>query len=216
MITISILIVITGICYCYTYFDKDTDVVINLSDESDPSKDVADVDHTESSSETTVLGEVSNETMEDDVTIYVHICGAIVNPGVYEVSEDTRIVDLIEVAGGLEQEAAGDYINQAQQVEDGQQIYIPTEDEVSDVGLLEFKMEDLETENDEGVLSPIDINKADVSDFMKLPGIGQAKAESIIKYRNSYGDFQSTEDLMKIAGIKEGVFQKISSYVFVK
>ncbi len=61
----------------------------------------------------------------------------------------------------------------------------------------------------------ININTASREELMTLPGIGDAKADSIISYRNENGRFNSIEDIMKISGIKEGAFEKIKSYITV-
>jgi competence protein ComEA len=62
----------------------------------------------------------------------------------------------------------------------------------------------------------ININLAGKEELMNLPGIGEAKAASIIEYRSANGHFQTIEELMKIPGIKEGLFNKVSSYITVK
>ena len=88
-------------------------------------------------------------------------------------------------------------------MEDGQQIYIPSREEQ--------QVSTAKTgESSDGLIS---INQATKEEFMTLPGIGEAKAESIISYREEHGKFQSTEDLMKISGIKEGVYNKIKDYI---
>jgi len=158
-------------------------------------------------------------------TIYVHICGAVLKSGVYEVASDARISDLIKLAGGLSKKAAGDYINQAKKVSDGERIYIPTVDEVAKLSkqqLLEGdKTSDSGNNQDTTQQSQtsgtqININIATAEQLMNLPGIGQAKAESIISYRTENGKFQKIEDLMKISGIKEGLFGKIKAFIIVK
>lgn len=61
----------------------------------------------------------------------------------------------------------------------------------------------------------VDINTADASALMSLPGIGQSKADAIIAYRNEHGAFKAPEELMNISGIKEGVYQKIKDSIKV-
>ena len=61
----------------------------------------------------------------------------------------------------------------------------------------------------------VDINTADASALMSLPGIGQSKADAIIAYRNEHGTFKAPEELMNISGIKEGVYQKIKDSIKV-
>jgi len=147
-----------------------------------------------------------HETEQDrsDSTIQVYICGEVKHPGVYEFDQDARIISAIEAAGGLTKKAAPESINQAQKMEDGQQIYVPSETEQQEMST------EKSGENSEGLIS---INQATKEEFMTLPGIGEAKADSIISYREEHGNFQSTEDLMKISGIKEGVYNKIKDYI---
>lgn len=148
---------------------------------------------------------------------YVHICGAVTNPGVYRIDEGSRIIDVIDLAGGLTEDAAGDYINQAQQITDGLRIYIPDKEEVKMLPSIDLFTEDTVTSKQTSEAKKlVDINEADINQLMELPGIGQKKAETIIEYRDNNGGFQKPEDLMKIPGIKEGMFQKISPYITVK
>lgn len=152
--------------------------------------------------------------------IYVHLCGAIVYPDVYHVEAGTRLVDIIEMAGGLTPEAAGDYINQAMVAEDGQRIYIPTKDELKELTLAEYMKGDNsgqgEKRADKEANSRVNINTADETELMSLPGIGQAKAKSIVEYRKKNGDFKDATDLKKIPGIKDGLFGPIADLITVK
>lgn len=139
---------------------------------------------------------------------YVQITGAVANPGVYEIGSDTRLFEVIELAGGLNDDAAADYVNQAQAVSDGQNIHIAS---ISELDTLESG-EDNSEKSDDG---KININSADKESLMNLPGIGESKADLIIDYRQSNGMFTSIEDIMKIQGIKEGVFNKIKDSITV-
>lgn len=152
--------------------------------------------------------------------IYIHLCGAVQQPDVYKVTKGTRLIDVIRQAGGLTPDSAGDYINQAQLVMDGQRIYIPTKEEVKNRDAEELirdndSQNSIETQVTDTTNHLININEAELNDLMKLPGVGQAKAQSIIEYRNTKGKFQKVEDLMKIKGIKEGLFQKIASLITI-
>lgn len=64
--------------------------------------------------------------------IFVDVCGAVVNPGVYELDEGARIFQAVDAAGGYLPEAAINYLNKARSIGDGQQIYVPTEKEVAE------------------------------------------------------------------------------------
>lgn len=160
--------------------------------------------------------------------IYIHICGAVKKPDVYKVEEDTRLVDVIKLAGGLTKEAAGDYVNQAALVQDGQKIYIPTEDEVKDTlpeGFAEPAMDsgsgnrvseiNEAAGNNSKSSGKVNINKASADELMTLAGIGEAKAAGILAYREEHGGFKSIEEIKNINGIKDSVFNKISDRITV-
>lgn len=176
---------------------------------------------TSNDTQTTEKQDMSDRASEGNALltsdIYVHLCGAVKQPGVYQVPEKSRVIDLIEQAGGLAKEAAGDYINQAQQVTDGQRIYIPTKEEVKELSAVtDFITNESNNETSSPSKKLVNINLADTKELMELPGIGEAKAASIIEYRTANGGFQTIEELMKIPGIKEGLFNKVSSFLSVK
>lgn len=193
-----ILIFILGAGLFYRHITKESDSAVLLTKEEDSPTAVRLTQ--EGESEGTKEGELL-----DDVMIYVHVCGAVTNPGVYIVKENTRLVDVILLAGGFREEAQPDSINQASIAMDGQQIYIPSKDEV-------LTIQSTHTEYS----GKININKAGIEELMTLPGIGKAKAESILKYRTDHGFFSSIEDIMNIQGIKESVFGKISDLIDIK
>lgn len=157
------------------------------------------------------------EAPKQEEEIYAHICGAVISPGVYRTVSGARVCDLIKLAGGLSENAAGDYINQAQPVTDGQRVYIPTTKETENFTASELMSGNDKMAKEAGEASGlVNINTADAEALMTLPGIGQSKANSIINYRNSNGNFKAIEELMNIPGIKEGVFNQISSNITVK
>ena len=157
------------------------------------------------------------ETKEDIIPqIYVHICGQVKKPGVYSVDYGSRLIDVIELAGGFCKEAAKDYMNQAQVVEDGSRVYIPSNEEVEELSVEEYMTSSDLSNEQSGKDNLVNINKADENELMTLPGIGESKAKSILEYRNSHGDFKKIEDIMKISGIKEGLFRKIEDKISVR
>ncbi len=157
---------------------------------------------------------------------YIYICGAVEKPDVYKVEADTRLVEVIELAGGLTKDAAGDYVNQAALVQDGQKVYIPTKEEVKgtipegypgnqdSAGGNTLKADTTVKSQDNGS-GKVNINKASAEELMTLPGIGEAKAAGIIAYRQEQGGFKSIEEIMNINGIKNSVFNKISDKITV-
>lgn len=157
--------------------------------------------------------QIQAEEAKAPLTVFVHVCGAVNHPGVYELSEGSRIFDAVEAAGGMTASAAAAYLNQAALVTDGQQLYVPTKEE-ADTGnaMSPAAQSEVSGQAEDG---KVDLNHASKNELMTLPGIGDAKAESIIRYREEQGGFQSIEELMKIEGIKEGVFQKIKDDITV-
>ena len=132
------------------------------------------------------------DCQEEMGSCMVYVCGAVENPGVYELPENSRVYEAVAMAGGM--------------TEDGQMLRIPTMEEVA------AAQEESESNVDDGLL---DINRASVADFMTLPGIGQSKAEALFQYREAHGRFSSIEEIMNVDGIKEGVFNKIKDSIKV-
>ncbi len=138
---------------------------------------------------------------ENTTIIYVHVCGAVASPGVYEFTGEERIFDAIERAGGMTLDADTTYLNMAKLLTDGMKLYVPTKEEVANMA--------------DGSSNIVNINTASVQQLTTLPGIGQSKAEDIVNYRNENGEFQTIEDIMNIPGIKEAAFNKIKDYISV-
>lgn len=142
---------------------------------------------------------------------YVYICGVVVRPGVYAVPDGSRIYEVIEAAGGMMEEADDTLVNQAEPVTDGMMIRIYTREEAeARGGLTDGAPADAERSD-----GKVDINSAGIAELMTLPGIGSAKAEAIVTYREECGAFLSIEDLMNIPGIKEGIFRQIKEHIKV-
>lgn len=137
--------------------------------------------------------------------IYVDVCGEVLQPGVYCLVENARVCDAILAAGGFTELAAKESVNQARVLSDGEQLNIPS--------LLDVQEGDWTgggTEVSDGL---VNINTAEESELMTLPGIGKAKAADIISYRTEHGNFQKTEDLMQVPGIKEGLYQRLKDKI---
>ena len=159
--------------------------------------------------------------------IFVHVCGAVKKEGVYELSPDARVVDAIRAAGGCTKKAASFGINQAEALKDGVQVYVPTKAEIkketNGVGsLASFGTEGVRTglssqgpNSGEGGDALININLATKEELMKLNGVGEAKAELIITYRQAKGGFKDIKDIMKIKGIKQKFFDKIKDKICI-
>lgn len=137
--------------------------------------------------------------------IFVYVCGAVVSPQVVEISEGSRAQDALEAAGGFAPDAHREYVNLAEKVTDGQKLYFPTLEEV----------ERLEEETRNKKQGLVDINTADMEELMSLPGIGEARARDILAYRDSNGDFEQKEDLQKVPGIKENMYERLQDRIIV-
>ncbi|MBQ8878154.1 MAG: helix-hairpin-helix domain-containing protein, partial [Lachnospiraceae bacterium] len=152
---------------------------------------------------------------KEAVSLLVHICGAVKNPGVYELSEGDRICHAVEKAGGFTTQADQNYLNQAQKVTDGMRIYIPTQEETAleteDILLLTDDLQQAHA----GESGLININTAGMEQLCSLPGIGEGKAQNIIAYREEKGSYTSIEEIMNVEGIKEGLFEKIRDKITV-
>lgn len=158
-----------------------------------------------------------NQTEDNNIkkknNIIVHVAGAVKNPGIIELSEDSRVSDAIEKAGGLTEEADIKKINLAQFLEDGIKIYIPTHNEIEEENIMEEEI--LDSSNNE-TNKKININTATQSDLENLPGIGESTAIKIINYRNENGKFKSIEDIKNVKGIGDSKFEKIRELIIVK
>ena len=161
------------------------------------------------------------ETVETPAKIFVDVCGAVANPGVYEMEDDSRIFQVIEAAGGFLPEAATRLVNQAQPVSYGQQIYVPTQEE-AEAGNYPMPEESTSTLGSPGDdtyehdSDTVNINIADAAALKTLTGIGEAKAQAILSYREEHGAFSTVEEIMQVPGIKESTFSAIKDKIAVK
>ena len=163
-------------------------------------------------------GPDASEASEDTEpeTIFVDVCGAVTNPGVYEINADSRVFQVIEAAGGFLSEAASSTVNQAQPVSDGQQIYVPTQEEVEE-GTLPAAIQPVDPGSGTGATDGVvNINTADAEALKSLTGIGDAKAQAILAYREEHGPFSDIEEIMQVPGIKESTFSAIKDKIAVK
>ena len=162
--------------------------------------------------------------------IYVDVCGAVANPGVFQLAAGSRVFQAIEAAGGYLPEAALTCVNRAGVLTDGQQLYILTQEEMERQGLDPAEMAKASdgqmngsagTGQNTGMTAQvqqdnrININTADEAQLTTLTGIGATRAQAIIAYREENGPFAAIEDIMNVQGIKEGTFAKIKDEIVV-
>lgn len=141
--------------------------------------------------------------------ILVHVCGAVKNPGVVSLPEGSRAQDALDAAGGFSENAGRDFVNLAEPVQDGQKLYFPTTEEANASAAQGAALQ----ETGDG---RVNINTADIAALCTLPGIGEARARDIIAYRDANGAFENCEDIMKVSGIKDSVYGRISDKIKVR
>ena len=151
----------------------------------------------------------SNKKISTEV-ITVDISGMVRKPGVYTLSKGSRLNDVVQMAGGLLDDADINVINRAEKVQDAQKIYIPKigEEDLDSFG----SSEGSGPEEKNGL---ININNADSETLQKIKGVGPATAEKIIEYRKANGKFRTVEDLKNVSGIGEKTFEKIKDTITV-
>lgn len=157
----------------------------------------------------------------------VDIKGQVINPGVYEIPKDSRVIDVINLAGGLKKDANTDFLNLSKKVEDGSVIWIYTKKEIEELKKTKTVIEYVEKEcncpdvsnsacidKQESSNTKININTASLEELMKLTGIGESKAKVIIEYRTQK-PFEKIEDIMNVSGIGESAYEKIKNSITV-
>lgn len=140
---------------------------------------------------------------------FCYVCGQVKKPGVYEFEQGERINVLIDKAGGFTKKAAKESLNLAEFAVDGDKVYVPSRDEVEK----ETTIRELVKRTDEE--EKVNLNTADAEKLTTLPGVGLAKAASIIAYRQEHGSFRSIEELKNVEGIKDRVYEKIKDFISV-
>lgn len=171
----------------------------------------------------------------ENAGIWVHVCGEVRLPGVYELTPGSRVYQAVEAAGGFTEEAGRDYLNMAQTLEDGMKLVIPDLETAQRLSK-ERESGAFEQEAEAGIFPAVpssggvkpqggaaaqgtslkvNLNTATREELMTLKGIGGSRADDIIAYRETHGAFQTIEDIMKVSGIKEASFEKIKEDITV-
>lgn len=141
--------------------------------------------------------------------LVAEVKGQVLRPGVYTLPEGSRLYELVALAGGTTSVAELRQVNLALRVLDGDSFYIPA---VGEEPLLPAPS----TEGKSGSPAPMDLNRASKEDLMKVPGIGPATADNILKYREEKGRFSSVEELLEVPRIGEKTLEKIREYFIVR
>lgn len=167
--------------------------------------------------------------------ITVDIKGEVKSPGVYKIEEGKRVVDAINASGGLTKKAVTKYINLSKVLKDEDVIIINNISELKKIedkkNIEEIKINnksnisvkesdvitndksDIVKESDSNKNTIVNINTCTLEELLSINGIGESKAKSIIEYRENVGLFTSKEDIMKVSGIGNSLYDKIKDYI---
>ena len=175
----------------------------------------------------------TQDEKEKNTKYNIDIKGAIKNPGVYKVDSTLTVNDVIKIAGGLTKEADTSLINLAKKISDEMVIIIYTKEEVKKSNVVDTVIKVVEKEcvcpniENDGCLnteikdnitnktesSLININTATKEELLTINGIGESKANNIIKYREEFGNFKSIEDIKNVDGIGDNLYETIKIYI---
>ncbi len=206
--TTIIIICIFGIYY---FFIRDDDYLENNSNSN------ILISNEENSSKDKNLLETNDNDTKNKITIYV--TGAIKKEGIYELEENSRIADCIEIAGGLNEDADINNINLAYILCDGMKIHIPRKNEnaneIQDNTKMYISTESNNKENEKtnNKSTKVNINTATQTELETLPGIGTSTALKIIEYRKQNGKFNNIEDIKNVSGIGDSKFEKVKEFI---
>ncbi|MCK9537063.1 MAG: ComEA family DNA-binding protein [Bacilli bacterium] len=146
--------------------------------------------------EKTVVTPVFNENNPVITGVIVEIKGEVKKPGLYVLDSESRVNDLVILAGGFTGQADTTNLNLAAKLSDGIVIYV-------------------NAKTKEKKTNKISINTASIEELMKLPNIGESRAKNIIDYRNKYGKFNSLEDLVNVNGISKNILDQIKEFICI-
>lgn len=180
------------------------------------------------------IEEINEVIVNEDKIIRVDVKGAVKNPGVYEIASNSRINDVIEMAGGLKSNASTKYLNLSKKITDEMVINVYTNNQVKDMEIVPVvddecvcPTEDItdcaganviisgssNSESNDNTSNKVSLNNASKEELMTLSGVGEAKAEAIIEYRTKNNGFKTLEELMNVSGIGEAAYNKIKEYI---
>lgn len=224
----KIIFVLLCMLMCMCQGCSDEEVMEIISEEADKEENADDSIEEASDALADNTEKTENIETNDSQSFVVYVSGYVNNPGVYELSAGSRVIDAIDAAGGYSKEAYDNYLNLASLIADGQMIYVPSEEEVesgsiergvasgadgSGVGGVTGGNGGGNGGNSSGSGALVDINQASKEELMTLPGIGESKADKIIAYREENGRFSTPEGIMEISGIKDGLYNKIKDKI---
>ncbi|WP_169056953.1 helix-hairpin-helix domain-containing protein [Bacillus pumilus] len=162
--------------------------------------------------EPVTLEDKQEKTDNESSSIFVEVKGAVKKPGVYTFQPDARVEEAIRRAGGFTSKADTIEINQAAKLEDSMMIYVRKQGEAERDTQTVGASVPSGNEKSQGV----NVNQADAAELQTINGIGPAKAEAIITYREEHGEFQQIEDLLNISGFGEKTIERLKNELTVK
>ena len=167
------------------------------------------------------------ESDQPEKILYVYVTGEIKKPGVYKLSEDARIFQLIDAAGGFTSKADKESLNLAEYLSDGLHVHIGAK--VNQSAKTQARIPGVPVQAVQYVqtapsatrvsgsgVEKVDINHADVQELQKLKGVGPAFAKKIVEYRKSHGRFTKPEDLINIRGIGAKTLEKMRDQIIIR
>lgn len=225
---IVIIILIISIIIVKAYLLKNDEVDVKILEKEELVK-------TESTTE-----EQLEEVIPELDFVFVDIKGAVVKPGVYEIEATKKVIDVVNLAGGLTDQADTSLINLAKTISSEMVIIIYTKEEVAkakeDASLTkvvdnecvcpqitndaclnneETTNDNKNTTNTDTTASKVNINEATLEELQTLSGVGESKAQAIIDYREEHGPFETIEALKEVSGIGESLYEKIKNHIEV-
>lgn len=202
--------------------DEESEDEEELAEGSEDGSGDSDADEAESAED-----DSGTDAGEEPSTIVVYVCGAVVSPGVFELEEGARIQDAILAAGGFSDDAATESLNLASLVEDGEQIDVPTLEELEEAEAAGIELTTTTTSSstsdsssdgssDSSSTGLININTATAEELEELPGIGEVTAANIVADREENGPFSSIEDITRVSGIGDAKYAAIADLICVE
>ena len=212
-ILLIVIVAIVAIISYYFIFDRKEEWLNNQEQNLEIKEEIKTNDQIENNS--------NEQQLEKNENIIVHVSGAVNKEGIVELKNNSRIIDAIDKAGGLKDEADITNINLAYIIEDGMKIHIPSKEEKESTIIVESNIDSGTVEQSNEIKSnnnkklKININTATKTDLETLPGIGESTALKIIEYRKKKGKFKLIEDIKQVNGIGENKFNKINELITV-
>ncbi|CDC06582.1 competence protein [Clostridium sp. CAG:343] len=212
-ILLIVIVAIVAIISYYFIFDRKEEWLNNQEQNLEIKEEIKTNDQIENNS--------NEQQLEKNENTIVHVSGAVNKEGIVELKNNSRIIDAIDKAGGLKDEADITNINLAYIIEDGMKIHIPSKEEKESTIIVESNIDSGTVEQSNEIKSnnnkklKININTATKTDLETLPGIGESTALKIIEYRKKKGKFKLIEDIKQVNGIGENKFNKIKELITV-